>query len=374
MRARGVHLEYSFQPDGQRGADVYNPLFELLSAVREHGSIQHAAKALGASYRHVWGALKHWEGVLGEPLVSWAQGQPARLTPFAQRMVWAEARARARLAPHIEALRAELERVLSEALDGTQQVITLYASHDLALPLLRERAGAEHRLHVELKFAGSVDALRALADGRCVVAGFHVPRLPAGGPLFAKSLKPLLKPGRHKLIGCATRRQGLIVARGNPRGIHTLRDLARDGARFVNRQSGSGTRLLTDQLLQTERIDSTAIAGYSDGTEDSHLAVAAAVASGSADAGIGIEAAALRYGLHFVPLAEEDYFLVCLRDALDSPAVLKLREVLGSASWQQTLQALPGYGADRAGQVLSLTQALPWWRFRVRKRKAAPSR
>jgi len=369
MRARGVHLEYSFQSADQHGADVHNPLFELLSAVREHGSIQHAAKAMGASYRHVWGALKHWEGVLGEPLVSWSQGQPARLTPFAHRMVWAEARARARLAPHIEALRVELERVLSDALDGTQQVFTLYASHDLALPLLRERAAAEHRLHVELKFAGSVDALRALAEGRCVVAGFHVPKLPAGNKLFEKSLKPLLKPGLHKLIGCATRRQGLIVARGNPLGLASLRDLVREGVRFVNRQSGSGTRLFTDQLLQSEGIAAETIAGYCDGAEDSHLAVAAAVASGSADAGVGIEAAAQRYGLHFVPLADEDYFLVCLRDALDQPAVLKLREVLASATWQQTLQTLPGYGADRAGQVLSLTQALPWWRFRVRKRK-----
>jgi putative molybdopterin biosynthesis protein len=370
MRARGVHLEYSFQADDQHGADVHNPLFELLSALRDHGSIQHAATALGASYRHVWGSLRHWEGVLGESLVSWTQGQPARLTPFAQRMVWAEARARARLAPHIEALRVELERVLSEALDGTQQVLTLYASHDLALPLLRERAGAEHRLHLELKFAGSVDALRALAEGRCVVAGFHVPRPPCGGKLFEKSLKPLLKPGLHKLIGYATRQQGLIVARDNPHHIVSLHDLVRDGVRFVNRQSGSGTRLLTDQLLQIERIAPEAIAGYADSAEDSHLAVAAAVASGVADAGIGIEAAAQRYGLHFVPLAEEDYFLVCLRDALDQPPVLKLREVLASATWQQTLQGLPGYGADRAGQVLSLTQALPWWAFRVRKRAA----
>lgn len=371
MRSRGVHLEYSFQPDGQHGADVYNPLFELLSAVREHGSIQHAAKAMGASYRHVWGALKRWEGVLGEPLVSWSQGQPARLTPFAQRMVWAEARARARLTPHIEALRVELERVLSEALDGTQQVVTLYASHDLALPLLRERAGVEHRLHVELKFAGSVDALRALAEGRCVVAGFHVPKLAAGAKLFEKSLKPLLKPGRHKLIGCSTRRQGLIVARGNPHQIDTLHDLTRGGLRFVNRQSGSGTRLLTDQLLQLERIDPGSIAGYDGSAEDSHLAVAAAVASGLADAGMGIEAAARGYGLHFVPLADEDYFLVCLRDALDQPPVMKLREVLAGATWQQALHSLPGYGSDRAGQVLSLTKALPWWTFRVRKRAHA---
>jgi putative molybdopterin biosynthesis protein len=371
MRARGVHLEYSFQADGQHGADVHNPLFELLSALRDHGSIQHAARALGSSYRHVWGALKHWESVLGEPLVSWVQGQPARLTPFAHRMVWAEARARARLTPHIEALRAELERVLVEALDGTQQVVTVYASHDLALPLLRERVGAEHRLHVELKFAGSVDALRALSEGRCVVAGFHVPRLPAVGKLFQRSLKPLLKPGKHKLIGCSTRRQGLIVAPDNPRRIGTLRDLARDGLRFINRQSGSGTRLLTDQLLQVERVDPNAIAGYSDSAEDSHLAVAAAVASGVADAGIGIEAAARRYALHFVPLADEDYFLVCLRDALDQPPVTKLREVLASATWRQALLTLPGYGPDRAGQVLSLTKALPWWTFRVRKRSRA---
>jgi putative molybdopterin biosynthesis protein len=368
MRARGVHLEYSFQPDGQRGADVYNPLFELLSTLRDHGSIQQAARSLGLSYRHVWGALKHWEEVLGEPLVSWVQGQPARLTPFAQRMVWAEAHARARLAPHIEALRVELQRVLAEALDGTQQVVTLYASHDLALPLLRERAGAEHRLHVELKFAGSVDALRALAEGRCIVAGFHVPKLSGGGKLFERSLKPLLKPGRHKLIGCATRRQGLIVARGNPHRIATLSDLTRGGLRFVNRQTGSGTRLLTDQLLQLERIEPGAIAGYADSAEDSHLAIAAAVASGMADAGMGIEAAAHNYGLDFVPIADEEYFLVCLRDVLDQPPVKKLREVLGSATWQQALRTLPGYAPDRSGQVLSLTQELPWWAFRVRTR------
>jgi putative molybdopterin biosynthesis protein len=139
--------------------------------------------------------------------------------------------------------------------------------------------------------------------------------------------------------------------------------------RFVNRQSGSGTRLLTDQLLQIERISPESIVGYGDSAEDSHLAVAAAVASGAADAGVGIEAAAQRYGLHFVPLADEDYFLVCLRDALESAPVLKLREVLAGATWQQTLQALPGYGGERAGAVLSLTQALPWWTFRVRKRK-----
>jgi putative molybdopterin biosynthesis protein len=369
MQSRGVHLQYSFQPKGQRGGEVENPLFDLLSAVREHGSIQQAARAMGASYRHVWGALKQWETALAEPLVSWTQGQPARLTPFGERLLWAETRARARLTPHIEALRVELERVLAEALDGSQQVLTVFASHDLALPLLRERAGTHHGLHIDLRFAGSMDALRALAEGRCAVAGFHVPQLTTSGHEFARRLKPLLKPGRHKLIGCTRRMQGLMVAQGNPLQLFALRDLARDGVRFINRQGGSGTRLLTDHLMTQQAVPVASISGYAETAEDSHLAVAAAVASGVADAGMGIEAAARQFGLSFVPLVEEDYFLVCLREALDQPAVAKLREALRDAEWQRSVNALPGYAARRSADVLSLTRALPWWHFRVPKVK-----
>ncbi len=373
MRARGVHLQYSFQPGGQRGGEVENPLFDLLSAVHEHGSIHHAAKARGVSYRHVWGALKHWEQVLGEPLVTWTQGQPARLTPFAQRLLWAEARARAQLTPHNEALRAELERVLVEAVDGSQQVLTVFASHDLALPLLRERASAAHRLHIELKFAGSMDALHALADGRCLVAGFHVPQLAGSGHVFARELKPLLKPGRHKLIGCTRRAQGLMVAPGNPLQLKSVADLVRPRIRFINRQRGSGTRLLTEHLLRQLNVGAERIAGFADTAEDSHVAVAAAVASGAADAGIGIEAAARQFGLDFVPLVQEEYFLVCLRDALDQSAVVKLREALRDPAWRSSVAALPGYEVDQGGEVLALTRALPWWRFRRTKGKREPT-
>ncbi|MFM2120719.1 MAG: hypothetical protein RL722_2187, partial [Pseudomonadota bacterium] len=225
MKSRGVHLQYSFEHHGQRGAELNNPLFDLLAAVREHGSIQHAATGLGLSYRHVWGALKHWQEVMGEPLVTWTQGQPARLTPFADRLLWAETRARARLTPHIEALRAELERVLAEALDGSQHVLPIFASHDLALPLLRDLAARDQRLHVDLRFAGSVDALRALAEGRCLVAGFHVPPILGGAQVFGAALKPLLKPGRHKLIGFGRRAQGLMVAKDNPLRLVDLSDV-----------------------------------------------------------------------------------------------------------------------------------------------------
>jgi putative molybdopterin biosynthesis protein len=367
MKARGVRLQYNFVTEDQRGAAVENPLFELLQAVREHGSIQHAAKGLGASYRHVWGALRQWEETLGEALVTWAQGQPARLTPFADRLLWAETRARTRLTPHIEALRAELERVLDEALDGSQQVLSIYASHDLALPLLRDLASQQQRLHIDLRFAGSLDALRALAEGRCLVAGFHVPPLAHGAQLFAQHLKPLLKPGRHKLISFSRRQQGLMVAPGNPLGLRAVADLARPRLRVVLRQPGSGTRLLTDHLLQAHGIAPDTLADAGHGVEDSHLAVAAAVASGVADVGMGIAAAAQAFGLDFVPLIDEDYYLVCLKDTLEHPAVRRLRDVLGAAPWQAALAGLPGYRAERSGEVLSLVRALPWWNFRQPK-------
>ena len=409
MKARGVHLQYRFEAGSvdadadasadasasQRGAALHNPLFDLLSAVHDQGSIQQAAKAMGASYRHVWGELKRWQEVLGEALVVWNKGQPARLTAFAERLLWAETRARTRLTPHIEALRAELQRVLVEALDGSQHVLTVFASHDGALPLLRDLASRAHGLHIELRFAGSVDALRALAQGRCLVAGFHVPPLAGGSRQFAAALKPLLKPGLHKLIGCLRRSQGLMLRPGNPLRIAGLADLRSDRpasaggpVRFINRQAGSGTRLLMDHLLAEAGLAPESIAGYLTAHEDSHVAVAAALAGGGdtggtvgrgawrdgagtpanslADVGPGTAAAAAQFGLGFIPLVEEDYYLVCLKDALAHPAVAKLREALESPAWGPALAGLPGYApSPRSGQVLSLVQALPWWHFRM---------
>jgi putative molybdopterin biosynthesis protein len=248
----------------------------------------------------------------------------------------------------------------------------VFASHDMALPLLRERASSEHRLHIELKFAGSMDALRALSEGRCLVAGFHVPPLTEGAQVFARVLKPLLKPGRHKLIGCMRRVQGLMVARGNPLRLHHLADLADRPVRFIQRQAGSGTRLLAEHLFAQQGLDPARWCGDAATSEDSHVAVAAAIASGVADAGVGIEAAAREFGLGFMPLLEEDYFLVCLADALEHPAVQQLRRALASPWWHAALNELAGYAPSHGGEVLALTQALPWWNFRRRKAHDEP--
>ena len=149
-----------------------------------------------------------------------------------------------------------------------------------------------------------------------------------------------------------------------------LQALAGGRWRFVNRQPSSGTRLLMDHLLATAHLQPTHINGYQTRVEVTHVAVAAAVASGTADIGLGIEAAAHEFGLVFRPLADEDYFLVCLKHALDTPPVRALRATLACAAWAQTLQTLPGYGVQQPGEVLSLKRALPWWTYRRVKTRA----
>ena len=364
----GLHLRYAFEPGEQCGAEVRNALFELLAAVTEGGSIRHAAKLLNSSYRYVWDALRKWEAILGEPLVIWSQGRKARPTEFAEKLAWAERRARIRMQPHIEALRSDLERVLIDARDDRYQLLTVRASHDLALPLLQQHAARAVNLHLNIGFQGSVDALRALNDRQCLVAGFHVPALSGGAPIFAKALKPWLKPKVHKLIACSRRTQGLMVRKEHAALVHEFPDLVRHRLRFVNRQPGSGTRMLVDHLFHEHSIEPGSVLGDVEHIENTHVAVALCVASGVVDAGIGIEAAALQFGLHFVPLVEESYFLACLAANIHHPAVERLREILAAPRWRGILADLPGYWPpDSPGSVLVIEEVLPWWR-RVRPR------
>src|SRR5260221_8224481 len=360
----GLELRYTFEPGEERGASLGNPLFELLAAVIDRGSIRQAAQALGCSYRYVWGSLQKWEEALGDPLVLWSKGRQSRPTQFAERLLWAEPRARTGMQPHIEALRTDLARVLTEARDQRHQLLTVRASHDMALPLLQKHVAGSADLHLDIGFQGSVDALRSLNDRQCLVAGFHVPALRGAAPVFAKALKPLLKPGRHKLIGCSRRMQGLMVRREHAVLIRTFPDVMRHRLRFVNRQTGSGTRMLIDHLMHEHSMIPADLPGYDGLTEQTHVAVALCVASGLADAGVGVEAAALEFGLHFVPLVEENYFLACLKGNLGHTAVQRLCAALAGEGWKEILANLPGYQpAAAAGRVLVMEQALPWWRY-----------
>ncbi len=354
---------------------VRNPLIDLLQAVSTQGSISGGARALGLSYRHVWGELKRWENELGNELLVWEKGQNARLTEFGAKLMWAERQAQARLAPQIEALRAELERSFALAFDDQVHVLTLYASHDEAISALREFAlrgqsstldpgapDASNRLHLDVRFTGSVDAIRALNEGRCVLAGFHTLTNAGRKTRTETTYKPLLRPGLHKIIGFAKRTQGLMVAPGNPLGLQSLSDVINRQVRFANRALGSGTRVVLDELLDQAGLTGADLAGY-ECTEPSHAAVAQAVASGQCDAGLGIEAAAHQAGLDFVPLVQERYHLVCLKSALEQPGIQQLRRLLQSSDWHARMALIPGYVNQQSGDVLAMRKVLPWWSF-----------
>jgi molybdate-binding protein len=185
-------------------------------------------------------------------------------------------------------------------------------------------------------FTGSVDALRDLNAGRCAIAGFHLPPRTTTDSLIARTYKPLLHPDRQQLIGFARRVQGLAVARGNPLDLHTIADVVARGARFVNRPTGTGTRLLLDALCEQHGVARSTLIGY-ENEEPSHAAVAQAVAAGQADVGLCIEAAARSRDLDFVPLLWEQYFLVCDKTVLGQAAIRTLQAVLRSESWLRRL-------------------------------------
>ena len=365
------HIDFSYQWRPEAGtasppdptSPLRNALMDLLQAVRSSGSISAAAKSLSLSYRHVWGELKRWEILLNQALIVWEKGQPARLTEFGDKLLWAERQAQARLAPQISALQAEMEKTFAAAFDPDIHLLTLFASHDDALVLLQQFS-AQQSLHLDMRFCGSVDAIRALNEGRCKIAGFHAPMHPSAQSLIARTYKPLLQTGQHKIMGFALRQQGLLVAPGNPLGIHSLSDLTRAPIRFINRSLGTGTRLLLDEGLANAGILPQQIQGYTQ-EESSHAAVAACVAAGQADAGLGIASAARAQGLDFVPLLQECYWLACLKSVLDTPAVQLLARILASQDWQVQMNTLPGYAPSPGpGQVQSLKKALPWWPFK----------
>ncbi|MEY4140289.1 MAG: hypothetical protein RLZZ371_2471 [Pseudomonadota bacterium] len=279
------------------------------------------------------------------------------------------------MSPQIEALRAELERSYALAFDDSQHVVTLYASHDDALSSLREHAlqgedlatgRTASKLHLDIRFTGSVDAIRALNEGRCVMAGFHTLLGAGKKTLTERSYKPLLQPGQHKIIGFAQRTQGLMVAKNNPLHLRSLQDVALHRARFANRTLGSGTRVVLDELLAQAGLQATELMGY-EHTEPSHAAVAQAVASGQCDAGMGIAAAAQHAGLDFVSLAEERYHLVCLKSALAQPGIEALLQILQTPQWLSQINKIPGYSARQSGEILPMRQVLPWWDYRRKK-------
>ncbi|MDP1687386.1 substrate-binding domain-containing protein [Hydrogenophaga sp.] len=331
-----------------------NTLLQLLAAVQASGSIAQAGRDIGLSYRHAWGLLQQAETLFGQPLLVRGRGRGSALTELGDKLIWADARIGARLQPLLESLASELEGELGRVQRRQRAVPRLHASHGFAVAALREQLAAR-QVPVELRYRNSLEAVAALAQGDCELAGFHVP-LGEFEAAAAQRYLPWLKPDHHLLVHLAVRTQGLFCAPGNPLGIRGLADLARRGLRFVNRPEGSGTRVLTDLLLQRHGIATRQVAGF-ENTELTHAGVAAYVASGMADVGIGVQTAAHRFGLHFIPLLKERYFFALPPDAMDRAELRPVLTVLRSPAFRSRVAALQGYEAANTGQVTTVGEA-----------------
>ena len=246
-----------------------------------------------------------------------------------------------------------------------EHTIVMSGSHDVALGILedclKQRAP---RLKLSMTNVGSLGGLVALKRGEAHLVGTHLLDPKSGTYNLADIARLLGARADVQVVSLAIREQGLIVARGNPKRIRSLRDLTRAEVRYVNRQPGAGTRVLLDYLLGKLRIAPRRIHGY-EREEYTHMAVAVAVASGLADCGLGIRSAAGAIGLDFVPIEREQYDLVLRGDFARTPAAATLLATLRSPEFRQAVERLGGYDLSMAGTVRDQGRA---------KRRARPRR
>jgi molybdate-binding protein/DNA-binding PadR family transcriptional regulator len=294
-------------------------------------------RMLSARERELRTVRDRWRGEL----------EQARASADAGRVLIAEAAARqaeASLAP-LDLARSLAAHKPGLGASGASR-LTIAASDDPLLAHLASLAGTA------LDLRGSLGGLTAVARREADVAGAHLLDLQSGeyNTPFLQSLAP---EEEMLVIALAMRETGVMVAPGNPLDIHDLRDLARPGIRLVNRPQGTGTRLLFFARLRQAGVDPHALLGW-ERTVPTHDAVAASVATGIADAGPGIRAAAEARGLVFFPLGIERYDLIMPRRVHDSPSGRSLLEILSSKSWTSVAARARGYDTSRAGQVLTV--------------------
>ena len=231
--------------------------------------------------------------------------------------------------------------------------LVVIGSHD---PLLDELADMMHvannRVYMSSSHVGSMGGIMAIRRGEAHAAGCHLLDTDTG--VYNLSfMKKYFPKGGVKLIRCVGRQQGMMVAKGNPLKIEKFADIAKPGVRYVNRQRGSGTRILTDYLCRQENVDTSAIYGY-DREELTHTSVAAQIVSGSADAGMGIYSAAKLYDLDFIPICIEEYDLIIPDHAWETPMVQQLIATLKSDAFKEKILSLGGYTVEAPGEIIEL--------------------
>ena len=291
--------------------------FALLDGIAREHSVRGAAEKVSLSYRSAWGRVVALEEAIGRPVVVKTKGHGTVLTELGEELRQSLGKTLQRFEGPLAKEQRALETRLALLVSVRPRRLTIAASHD---PTLLEVLGA--RSDVEVAVMGSEAALDRLFAGQVDVAGCHF------GPQASGDVSAVLRDRDYVAHAAFDREQGLIVARGNPLGLHSVADVARTRARFINRQRGSGTRAWLERLLAAEAIPPSAILGYAV-EEFTHQAVAAVVASGAADAGLGVRTAADNFDTDFIPLGTETYYLVRRAD-FASPVLDEIAHALRS--------------------------------------------
>ncbi|HYZ81185.1 MAG TPA: substrate-binding domain-containing protein, partial [Solirubrobacteraceae bacterium] len=243
----------------------------------------------------------------------------------------------------------EVEVSLLRSLPEVEGTIVAIGSHDPILDLAASELRArDPRITLASSNVGSLGGLIALRDGLCHLAGSHLLE-PDTGAYTIPYVEQMLGGRDIAVIRLVHREQGLIVAPGNPLGLRGIDDLAQPELRYVNRQRGAGTRVLLDYELQRAGVDPATLSGYSR-EEPTHLAVAAAIAAGRADCGLGVQAAARAFGLDFVPIAQEPYDLVMERATAESAILAPLWALMKTTEFRSAVNALGGYDTSEMGR------------------------
>ena len=239
---------------------------------------------------------------------------------------------------------------LLKPIERIARTVRILGSHD---PLIDEAADTlrrtDIRAYVSSAHVGSMGAILALSRKEAHLGGVHLLD-ETDGSYNVSFVERMIPDGGVALVECVRRAQGLIVKKGNPYGIQGVADLQKEGVRYVNRQRGAGTRVLLDYLLRQANLSPLALEGY-DREELTHTAVAAQVASGSADCGLGILSAARMYNLDFIPVCEETYDLLVSLSAMENPQVRAFLRVLSREDFLRRLDALGGYRYDQPGRI-----------------------
>lgn len=245
----------------------------------------------------------------------------------------------------------EVEVQLLKEFGEINNTIVSIGSHDLVMDLLGDELHTrKSNLFLSSAHVGSLGGIMAMRKNECHIAPIHLMDEETGE--YNKTyIKKYLNDKEYAIIKFVKRSQGLMVKKGNPLGIRSVKDLTKKDLLFVNRQRGAGTRILLDYYLNKHGISPSDILGY-DREFNTHMAVAAAVAGNSADCGMGVLSAAKIMGLDFIPIAWEEYDLCISKEMLKDSKIISLIETMKSNDFIAKIQELDGYNTENIGNVI----------------------